>query len=126
MNEVSIAATAASTALPPARSTSAPARAVSGCPAATTPRSAISTPLCLHHSGWLRTVAAAGQRFRAAWPRPCPVTRLTPYRPLSHDHSVYWTRQGRTPGSPLDRKALRGPLVEQSRRICVAPLIYLD
>jgi hypothetical protein len=35
---VSIAAIAASTALPPARRTSAPARAVSGCPAATTPR----------------------------------------------------------------------------------------
>src|SRR5579884_1707813 len=36
-NEASIAARAASTALPPPRSTSAPACAVSGCPAATTP-----------------------------------------------------------------------------------------
>src|SRR4051812_10664765 len=38
MNDVISAASAASTALPPARSTSAPALAVSGCPAATTPR----------------------------------------------------------------------------------------
>src|SRR4051812_40005995 len=36
-NDMSTAATAASTALPPSRSTSAPAWAVSGCPAATTP-----------------------------------------------------------------------------------------
>ncbi len=36
-NDVSIAPTAASTALPPSRSTRAPACAVSGCPAATTP-----------------------------------------------------------------------------------------
>ena len=36
-HDISIAATAASTALPPARSTSAPAAAVSGWPAATTP-----------------------------------------------------------------------------------------
>src|SRR5215207_5230161 len=36
-NDISTAATAASTALPPARSTSAPASAVSGWPAATTP-----------------------------------------------------------------------------------------
>src|SRR3954447_25098466 len=36
-NDISTDATAASTALPPARSTSAPACAVSGCPAATTP-----------------------------------------------------------------------------------------
>src|SRR4051794_13464095 len=36
-NDMSTDATAASTALPPARSTSAPALAVSGCPAATTP-----------------------------------------------------------------------------------------
>ena len=36
-NDISTAPTAASTALPPARSTSAPAWAVTGCPAATTP-----------------------------------------------------------------------------------------
>ena len=36
-NDTSTAATAASTALPPARRTSAPASAVTGCPAATTP-----------------------------------------------------------------------------------------
>ena len=36
-NEVSTAQTAASTALPPSRSTCAPASAVSRCPAATTP-----------------------------------------------------------------------------------------
>ena len=36
-NEVRTAQTAASTALPPSRSTSAPASAVTGCPAATTP-----------------------------------------------------------------------------------------
>ena len=36
-NDISTAATAASTALPPARSASAPASAVSGWPAATTP-----------------------------------------------------------------------------------------
>src|SRR6185437_13824087 len=40
-NEVNIAATAASTALPPSRSTCAPASAVSGWPAATTPFSAV-------------------------------------------------------------------------------------
>ena len=40
ISDVSSAASAASTALPPARSTSAPAWAVSGWPAATTPRSA--------------------------------------------------------------------------------------
>src|SRR4051812_10735104 len=39
-NEASTAETAASTALPPARRTSAPASAVSGWPAATTPRAA--------------------------------------------------------------------------------------
>src|SRR5438445_11322207 len=38
---MSIAPTAASTALPPSRSTAAPACAVSGCPAATTPLSAV-------------------------------------------------------------------------------------
>ena len=37
-NDVSTAATAASTALPPSRRTRAPASAVSGCPAATAPR----------------------------------------------------------------------------------------
>jgi hypothetical protein len=37
-NEVRVAAIAESTALPPARSTSAPASAVSWCPAATAPR----------------------------------------------------------------------------------------
>src|SRR5688500_18185042 len=42
-NEVSIAASAASTALPPARRTSAPAAAVRGWPAATTP--VVATPL---------------------------------------------------------------------------------
>ena len=36
-NEVSTAQTAASTALPPSRSALAPASAVKGCPAATTP-----------------------------------------------------------------------------------------
>src|SRR5207247_1484461 len=36
-NDISTAATAASTALPPLRSTAAPASAVIGCPAATTP-----------------------------------------------------------------------------------------
>ena len=36
-NDISTAATAASTALPPSRRTSAAASAVSGCPAATTP-----------------------------------------------------------------------------------------
>ena len=36
-NDISDAATAASTALPPSRSTRAPASAVSGCPPATTP-----------------------------------------------------------------------------------------
>jgi hypothetical protein len=39
-NDISAAATAASTALPPSRSTFAPACAVIGCPAATTPRMA--------------------------------------------------------------------------------------
>src|SRR5437764_8536817 len=36
-NDISAAATAASTAFPPSRSTRAPASAVSGCPPATTP-----------------------------------------------------------------------------------------
>src|SRR5258708_16501398 len=44
-NEVITAATAASTALPPAPRTSAPARAVSGWPAATTPRAATALSL---------------------------------------------------------------------------------
>src|SRR3954470_12780746 len=43
-NDISTAATAASTAFPPSRSTSAPACAVSGCPAATTPRMALTLP----------------------------------------------------------------------------------
>ncbi len=44
MNEVSTAQTAASTAFPPSRSTCAPASAVTGWPAATTPRAALTRP----------------------------------------------------------------------------------
>ena len=49
-NDINIAPTAASTALPPARNTSAPACAVRGCPAAMTPCSVVSLMSERYHS----------------------------------------------------------------------------
>src|SRR6185437_5531016 len=67
---MSTAATAASTALPPARSTSAPARAVTGCPAATTP----DTPTTLRHPRNADSRASGRRRPRPgrADPVACP------------------------------------------------------
>ena len=63
-NDVSIAASAASTALPPARRISAPADAVSGWPAATTPLATLNLQKRGMYSGTSRSRTTACSRVR--------------------------------------------------------------
>src|SRR5437763_10951117 len=85
-NDISTHATAASTALPPARSTSAPACALNGCPAATTP---------LIEREAIRAVSAAWHEFRHVEllrrrPRPATHARLAVGRDVASYTLASW------------------------------------